>query len=174
MNITDTIEVDSLRLRIPLSQIERINTTTVFNPHLEVAENTGEVVSLKGKGHRIRISDSATIHVNIAKVKTSLHGHTECLVILLNSKILESDYFNGITSNNIGRIYDKLIASGLFYFDLDTFLNADCTDIDFKFDELMNEAERIEIVQQTKKWLFLSVQIALRHTPNQPKRITTQ
>lgn len=154
MNILNTIEVDSLRLRIPLSQVERINTATVFNPHLEIAENTGEVVSLKGKGHRIKISDSATIHVNIAKVKTSLHGHTDCLIILLNSKILESEYFNGITSKNIGRVYDKLMASGLFYFDLDTFLNAECTDIDLKFDEVMSEEERIQIVKHTKKMVI--------------------
>jgi hypothetical protein len=154
MKLPNSPEVDSLRIRIPTSLIQDYKEQTITNRSLEVDEMTGEVIKVKNKGHRIRISDSASIHVDIQNVKTSVNTHTECLIILLNSKILEERYFEGITPNNIRSVYDKLIASGLFYFDYDTFLNADVTDLDIKFDEVLTETERIELVRATRKMVI--------------------
>lgn len=49
-------------------------------------------------------------------------------------KILEGNYFGGISKNNIKNIYDKLIKMNVAYFSYDVFLCSECTDIDFKKD----------------------------------------
>lgn len=152
INLNTSIEVDSLKLRIPLSQVDNCKVQDILNPHIEVSELTGEIKNVKNKGHRIRISDSAVIHVDIKSVKTTANKPpVECLIILLNSKILEGRYFEGITKNNLQEVYNKLMQSGLFSFSWDTFIKARCTDLDLKFDEVLNRAERIELVKSFYK-----------------------
>lgn len=147
MILSKSIEIDSLKLRIPISEVSQLRADIISNRSIEVAEQTGEILGAKNKGHRIRISDSATVHVDIQQIRTTTMGTTQCLVILLNSKILEEQYFEGITGDNLQVVYDKLQASKLFSFTWNTFINAECTDIDLKFDELLNEAERINTVK---------------------------
>lgn len=148
IKLNDSIEVDSLRLRIPLSRVEDCKIQDILNPHIEVSELTGEVGKVKNKGHRIRISDTSVIHVDIKKVKDSANKPPiECLIILINSKHLGANYFQGITKNNLDTIYNELQASGLFKFSRETFLLSRCTDVDLKFDQYLTRAERIELVK---------------------------
>lgn len=147
INLTPTISVDSLKVRIPLSKVDEYNSRLISNQTIEVSELTGEVIKVKNKGYRINISDSAIIHVDIGKLKTSADKATDCLIILLTSKILEERYFEGITKDNLQVVYNKLMGSGLFSFTWQTFIESECTDIDLKFDEYMNQATRISIVK---------------------------
>lgn len=147
INLTPTISVDSLKVRIPLSKVDECNSRLISNQTIEVSELTGEVIKVKNKGYRIPISPSAIIHVDIGKIKTSQTEVTDCLIILLTSKILEERYFEGITKDNLQLVYDKLVTSGLFSFTWQTFIESECTDIDLKFDEYMNQATRMSLVK---------------------------
>jgi len=148
LKLPSSIEVDSLKLRIPLNQLDEVNIDFIKNPHLEVSEVTGEVTRIKNKGYRIPIGETAVIHVDIKHVK-AVHNKPpiECLIILLNAKQLGARYFEGITKDNLQIIYNNLIGSGLFKFSWKTFLQSSCTDIDLKFDEVMNRDSRIELVK---------------------------
>ena len=142
------ISIDSLKLRVPINKVTDIDYKVIYNPHLEVSDITGEITNVKNKGQRIRISDSASIHVEIKKVKTtSFNAPTEHLIILLNSKILESRYFEGITKDNLSIVYDKLMKGNLFKFTWNTFINSEGTDIDWKYDEVLNKENRIDLVR---------------------------
>lgn len=148
IKLSPSIEVDSLKLRIPISQIDECKVTDILNPHLEVSELTGEVTKVKNKGHRIVISEGVVIHVDIKSVKTAANKPpVECLIILLNSKQLGARYFEGITPDNLQLIYNNLMSSGLFKFSWKTFIEARCTDVDFKLDEVLNRSERIALVK---------------------------
>src|SRR5210317_1806557 len=107
INLTPTISVDSLKVRIPLSKVDEYNSRLISNQTIEVSELTGEVIKVKNKGYRIPISPSAIIHVDIGKIKTSQTEATDCLIILLTSKILEERYFEGITNDNLQEVYNK-------------------------------------------------------------------
>lgn len=56
------------------------------------------------------------------------------LILLLSSKILEDDYFQGITELNIKKVYDSLIKMEVANFTFEDFINGECTDVDFKKD----------------------------------------
>ena len=56
------------------------------------------------------------------------------ITVLLNSKILEENYFEGLTIKNHKNVYQKLISMEVAFFEYDSFINAECTDIDFRKD----------------------------------------
>ena len=56
------------------------------------------------------------------------------LTILMSSKILEENYFEGLSIDNHKNVYQKLISMEVAFFEYDSFINAECTDIDFKKD----------------------------------------
>ena len=56
------------------------------------------------------------------------------LTILMSSKILEENYFEGLSIDNHKNVYQKLISMKVAFFDYDSFINAECTDIDFRKD----------------------------------------
>jgi hypothetical protein len=65
----------------------------------------------------------------------------EYLVVLINSKLLEYQYLNGITMNNIELVYNNLMKCNVFYCTFEQFLTwGKVTDIDIKKDiELTKE-----------------------------------
>ena len=56
------------------------------------------------------------------------------ITVLLNSKILEENYFEGLSIKNHKNVYQKLISMEVAFFEYDSFINAECTDIDFRKD----------------------------------------
>ena len=123
------ISIDSLKIRIPLSEVELIGDNlgkihTVVN--IETGESfdefkrNSEKYNYKGVSVHWRLEDQYDKGIVISY-----------LVILVNSKIFRDlRYFYGITKDNSKSVYDNIIELGIAKFTYDSFLKAQCTDVD--------------------------------------------
>jgi len=147
-----SISVDSLKLRIPLTLVKSFHPS-LLDIHFEGNSTTGEIDedTFKLKAKEFTISDSVPVKALIQKRATARHFNEDCLIILLNSKMLGRRYFEGITASNIEVIYNKLLLSGLFNCPFDVFLDAECTDIDLKLDDKMSMSEYKELLVQFRR-----------------------
>lgn len=148
--INEEINIDSLLLRIPLKYVEIIDTSLIekHTPML-LNEVTGE---LKEKRQKYKPSEfqclTYTRHGYILEfqVKNSKDG-TQALYMLVNAKMLETKYFEGITIENVKDIYDRLQACNVAYFSFDNFLyQSRCTNVEFCKNFVMND-----LLEQLKK-----------------------
>jgi hypothetical protein len=70
--------------------------------------------------------------------------------IYLHSKILESDYFQGITKENINGIFERLMAKNVFAVSYETFVSSCVNDIDIKCDFRLTK----EVFEESNKEMF--------------------
>ena len=130
--------VDSCKIRIPLEQCEIINTSLLSHwITQEINVETGEVrdgfKDFKGKAYKhseLGISTRCLIENQMTAERTK----KEFLTFGINAKMLKSKYAEGLTLNNVKHVYDYLISLKLAYFTFEDFIQAQCTDVDFKFD----------------------------------------
>lgn len=128
-------KVDSLRVRVPLCDVEIIDRTLIDNL-VTVLEDTGEVVEEK-KGKPFIKETSSGLHFKIwardrkdiseSEVKTELY-------FLVNAKHLKERYFEGINYDNIHIILDEINSLGVISITKENFLNCDILDVDLCFD----------------------------------------
>jgi len=137
-------EVDSLKLRIPFNEISIINSEIVDKIGVYNAES-GEVIEEPKPRNWYRIEKKNKKGEKLYSYKLSIENITlekgrvsKYLCIQLNSKILEKDYFKGLTPGTIEKAYNILMNERIVSFNLEAFLNAESTDIDFKKD-IINE-----------------------------------
>jgi len=151
LSLSDIISLDSLKLRIPLIQVS-LKDKGLLDHLIEVNSSTGEVNPeyYKRKAKEYTISDSVKIRIGIQNVVTSKGLHTEQLIVLLNTKILGSRYFEGFTKDNIDLVYNNLMSLGAFWISKQEFLSSSCTDIDFKFDQRMTLNNYKKTIQDFK------------------------
>lgn len=146
--------IDSLRLSFPLELVtileERVLNKTVY--YQATREDTGEIIEeafTETNSELLYFEDEQTYQI---KARIENWFGTKKLSILLNAKILEDDYLQGITMGNIRTIYDKL-QGYLFDMTFEDFLTlSQPTDIDVKkdievpsddeFDNFTKELER--------------------------------
>lgn len=127
--------VDSLKIRIPLSEVEIINPS-IEGKWLLLNDITGEIIPSHFKKQAYSINDNG-IHIYFAKEKflVSKGNQVEFLVMLITSKLLKERYLEGITFDNIRIIYELLISYKVVKFSYDSFISGDVTDVDFKKDK---------------------------------------
>ena len=137
-------EVDSLKLRIPFNEITIINSEIVDKIGVYNAES-GEVIEEPKPRNWYRIEKKNKRGEKLYSYKLSIENITlekgrvsKYLCIQLNSKILEKDYFKGLTPGTIEKAYNILMNERIVSFNLEAFLYAESTDIDFKKD-IINE-----------------------------------
>lgn len=132
-----TYSIDSLKLRVPLSVCTIKNPK--FNSHSLGAildTVTGEIdldKDFKKASFKVEEHGVKTKYL-IQKQKTSLGLMVDHLFILFNSKLLGSDYLHGITKDNVERVYTALMAQDVVSVPFPSFLDGNCTDVDFKAD----------------------------------------
>lgn len=149
--ISSKISLDSLKVKIP------INEVTIIDPdlgeyHVKVNLKTG----VYDESKRFK-EDSILYKYNGISVRVSKGMHwcfirnknVEYLVILVNAKILQERYFEGITKENIKLVYDRLINVQFAKFTYDSFIQGIGTDIDYKKDLYCNSF--ISVIDQTEK-----------------------
>ena len=130
--------LDSLKLRIPISQITILDTSILdTKTKYVISDVSGEIISedkiksltseVKFKGYSIKIA-------LISLYEFSTKSTNDYLEIYLHSKILEGRYFEGVNTNNIKQVYDKLMSANVFTCTFDTFVNSPINDIDIKLD----------------------------------------
>lgn len=138
------ISVDSLKIRIPFSDVKVIDENLtdkwiLYNPA------TGEQDETYFKENSLCKSDKGiSVRFAIEEQMTANKTKETYLTMLLPSKILKEKYFEGITEHNIDKVYDELMSYEVVSFSLDTFLHRSaCTDVDFKKDSVCNAFESI-------------------------------
>jgi len=132
--ISDTkISIDSCKIRIPFKEIDEIDNAVFANRYVVNAESGEHEDTFKNNAYKI---DSQGIKTKIAIEKqiTSDQKTEKFLVILFNSKLLKSSYFDGINQSNLHYVYLELMRFNVVKFSFDAFLNGELTDVDFKQD----------------------------------------
>lgn len=128
------IEIDSLKLRIPFHEV-KILDSNINDKYVIVNCVSGEIDGDPiVRNWLVKVHKGYSIKWQIRDISLERGRCKKFLTILLSSKILEGNYFGGISNNNIKNIYDKLIKMNVAYFSYDVFLCSECTDIDFKKD----------------------------------------
>jgi len=138
----NSIRLDSLKLRIPISIIDILDDSILAH-YIEVNESTGELTPeyYKTKFKEYTYSQTSKVKIGIEKRITAEGRAEDCLMVYLNSKVLKEKYFEGLHIDNIKSVYDDLISLNVFNVSYEVFLRSDCTDIDLKMDESMNQDE---------------------------------
>jgi hypothetical protein len=138
--------VDSLKIRIPLALLDSYDKSIV-RVLQEVDEDTGEIerkfkktaktYSFDNSGKVISITENLDgksiapfkLTANLFKVNS-----IDSLILLVNSKQVGYGYFSGITLSTIRAVYEISISANILRCSFATFMQANCTDTDFKKD----------------------------------------
>lgn len=147
--------VDSCRVRILLSEVIILDVS-ILDKHsiIKVNNATGEIVKqseIKGLSKEIKFNGYSIKVVLTEYYDFKKKGNDEFLEIYLHSKILEHNYFDGITCNNISEIYNKLMTAKIFFVTEQTFLNSLVNDIDIKTDFIANKIIFKELCNELNK-----------------------
>lgn len=129
------ITVDSLKIRISFDKCTIVDDKILCDKYIVDAATGGIDKEFKenrykhyknGVSTSYGIEDQVTSHQNVERY----------MVILFNSKLLSSRYFEGITKHNIYLVYLSIISQQKVFFTFDDFIGSSCTDVDFKKDVL--------------------------------------
>ena len=132
--------IDSLRIRIPLSQCQIIDSELNSIQHL-ISSSTGEILESKLNTKRFVSNTGITTTISITKEPISFNHFEIHVVILVNSKALQKDYFKGISKITLKQVYEYVISLGVVNFSFQAFKQAQCTDIDVKADIICTDSE---------------------------------
>ena len=149
-----TYALDSCKIRIKRELVEILNSDILDEKSkIIISNSSGEILS----EDKIK-SFSTEIQFDAYKIRIALVSYynfqtklqEDFMEIYLHSKILESDYFQGITKENIKGVYDKLMATNVFSVSYENFVSSCVNDIDIKFDFKATK----EVFEQSNKELF--------------------
>jgi hypothetical protein len=133
--VRGSYSIDSLKLRIPLCYVtvdDRLKDNWI-PAHLN--DRTGEIEFEENfKKRALYVTEHGVKTKYVRALIKHAGTHIEQLVIQFNSKLLGSDYFEGINAKNINRIYLALMNQGIVYIQWERFFEGLCTDVDFKAD----------------------------------------
>ena len=143
-------KVDSLRVKLQLSDVKIIDTT-VIDKLITINEATGQIVGeTKGKpfelfkdGVKHKIWVQKRMDISTREVQTEL-------CFLLNSKHLKERYFEGITLKTIDRLLTEINALKVIRIDKATLLKADVLDIDWCVDFQCNPETFKKTIERLK------------------------
>jgi len=152
--IKELFAIDSLKLRIPFKLIKILDSDILDEKRKIIINNSsGEILSedrIKSLTTEIKFN---SYHIKVAIVEQYDFQSKDTfsyLEIYLHSKILEGNYFDGITEFNIELIYKKLMDAKVFYCDFETFMTSSINDIDIKYDFFSDKDTFKELCSELK------------------------
>jgi len=158
MNLENGISgtsIDSFKIRIPINKVEILSNElsgkrSFYNgdtgeeiENLKVFdESSNEWVSVNDyesefkKRARSFRENGITTHFAIQRQQIGFKGGetVEYFIALITAKLLKGQYFEGITPQTLGLIYERLLEYRVADFSYTDFLLGEVTDCDFKFD----------------------------------------
>lgn len=149
MDFLNQFSIDSCKIRLPIDMIS-IKDNRLYDDyisiHKESYEKYGsiEIDEDDFKRKAIKIDqDGVKIHFMLQNFFIDAKGsQRQFLVILVNSKILGSNYFKGINSETIRQLYDTIMSLGIVSFNYESFIwNAKVSDLDIKVDFLQKKPD---------------------------------
>ena len=136
--------IDSLKLRIPFQEITILDKSILdTRKKLIISDATGEILSedkIKSLSTEIKFHNYSIKVAIVNQYNLQSKEIEDVLEIYLHSKVLEGNYFDGITKNNLRLIYDKLIGAKVFMCSYETFINSSVNDIDIKYDFISDKS----------------------------------
>jgi len=130
------VSIDSFRINIPIELVKIINSNLTDKlTTYTINSNTHEILTekeLKENSIIGKVGGDLKFKFNI----DNSFGNTK-VVVLINSKHICSDYFSGITQDNIREVYNKIIACKVIETPFNTFVNSPIVDVDFKKDTVI-------------------------------------
>ena len=125
------ITLDSCKIRIPISEVELIEPVLLGQiREAEINEQTGELTEMEFKQKAYKYERQG--------IKTRFliekQGSETFLTILLNAKLLEGRYLEGITAQNISPLIQQINQVGVVAIQESSMLGGLVTDTDFKCD----------------------------------------
>jgi len=144
----EKIAFDSGKVRIPMRLV------TVLKPELTqkyvlIGEDFGDIDETVTKKGSWRVqSNNYSTRYHIHRQGNKHKQMEDFLVIQLNAKILEKQYLEGITLDNIELVYKRLLEQKVVWFNYNDFLhNSGCTDTDLKYDFSLMEGQKGEPIK---------------------------
>lgn len=142
--------LDSFAYRIPLDDIDIIDSRILQNQvEVRYVPETEEILS-----YRPIQANSLHPERNGYKIHFQIQKMPDCvyLVVLINSKLLEYQYLNGISMENIELVYKNLMRCNVFYCTFEQFLTwGKVADIDIKKDVEILKDELLKGIQELEK-----------------------
>lgn len=154
--------IDSCKLRIPLGKVNLKNKDIGKSYH--VITDSGIIADTKENFKQSIIHDGITSNFGIEKMMISADGkytdqYQEYLTIYLNSKMLGSDYFSGITCNNIYSLHELLLSYNQYDCKFEDFKNGTIVNIDIKTDRKLTQKAQNELFRVLRENAKPSAQI---------------
>lgn len=145
--INSEINVDSLKLRLPIDLVHINENSELRHKFSILNETTGEITKRLSKVPRLTIEKAGhTYEYWIATYKHNLY-----LYMTINAKMLGTRYFEGVTKHNIQLIYDEIISQKEVYFSYEHFMHKSwVTDVDFKRDFTADNKDYQKYMKQLK------------------------
>lgn len=138
--------IDSLKIRLEKDQI------TVINPILQdefavVSTTTGHIIDDDNfkKSAFFHEYNGIKTYYRIEKQVSRDKSVKEYVTVLVSSKALEDQYFDGICGSTIERLYSNLIDHKVIWCNQDTFYSGECTDVDIKID-FVPEGRALDVI----------------------------
>ena len=150
--------IDSLKVRIPINEVEIVNPILLDHQSIvnvpynrDTSEFFMDEAKFNGGCYEHYDRGIKTKYIIQTQQRGSIKGGAY-LVFLITSKQIatKEGYFEGITQKTIEPLYHNLMGQGVAKFSLDTLLNAHCTDIDIKKDFDSTELEFGELTKRLK------------------------
>lgn len=150
----ELFSIDSLKLRLPFSEITILDKSILDTKRkLIISDATGEILSedkIKGLTSEIKFNCYSIKVAIVSFYDFKEKRREDFLEIYLHSKILEQNYFDGFTQQNIKSVYDKLMSAKVFFCSEDIFLNSTLNDIDIKHDFKLDNSTFKELCKELR------------------------
>lgn len=126
---------DSITVYLPKSKIEILDKSLseefykyyLGEEYPEPIPNKPAPIQIVKNGYKMRIGFKA---LNLGGVNKEFSKPIECLSIVITTKLLGSDYWQGITSENLTHIHKELMKLNIFHCSFETLKNAKYSDHD--------------------------------------------
>lgn len=133
--------LDSFKIRFPVSSVSLLNGM-LSGDYMLVSQKTGEVIDEDyfKKTSYMKSYNGVKTYYRLEKQITSDGSVERYLTVLLTSKILEHEYFRGITKNTVDRTYNNMMRQGIVGMSKGSFMCGELTDTDIKTDIVTNRS----------------------------------
>ncbi|PCJ67288.1 MAG: hypothetical protein COA58_02930 [Bacteroidetes bacterium] len=144
------ITIDSCKIRIPFEEVKLIKTD-LDDKWYYMSSESGEIdeSEFKNRAYWYNVDGISTKY---AVEHQTIEGglQKKYLVVLISSKMLKELYFYGITYNTIQYLLEGINAQLIVELELYQLLTAECVDIDFKIDHIMEMHEFEGLIELSK------------------------
>jgi hypothetical protein len=151
-------KIDSLRLIIPFDLVNVNPNHSSFLQGLGIS-NLSTAELLNEHIQTTHFDANAIISSSYAFRKGHFYSADKCIDVIaigFSAKLLEYQYFDGIDSKNIKRIYDFIINEGLIEVSFEDFLNAKVVDTDICIDFFLKDITCKEVCAIAEELTIIS------------------